>query len=208
MRFCFVDQMPPKMRDTLYVKDDDYRLSFLTGSYITLTNLREEDLERICRLHLSPLYVSVHATDLKSDKVMRNRHAGKLLSLMERLAACGIQFHTQVVLCPGLNDGLFWNKPLLIFLHFIRPRTLAVVPVGLTGYRQGLYSLQSNSLTDARKVLKQIHAWQEKTLKKLGHVLFLPPMSFILWPGAPFRLLKPTKVIPSWKTGRFGAYAA
>ncbi|NLP36212.1 MAG: DUF512 domain-containing protein [Firmicutes bacterium] len=168
--FCFVDQMPPKMRDTLYVKDDDYRLSFLTGSYITLTNLREEDLERICRLHLSPLYVSVHATDPKiRQKLMRNRHAGKLLSLMERLAACGIQFHTQVVLCPGLNDGAVLEQTITdLFALYPAVRTLAVVPVGLTGYRQGLYSLQSNSLTDARKVLKQIHAWQEKTLKEIG----------------------------------------
>ncbi|NLM53251.1 MAG: DUF512 domain-containing protein [Firmicutes bacterium] len=168
--FCFVDQMPKNMRKTLYVKDDDYRLSFLTGSYITLTNLQEEDLARICRLHLSPLYVSVHATDPESrQKLMRNPKAGKLLPLLKRLAACGIQFHTQVVLCPGLNDGAILEQTIAdLYALYPSVLTLAVVPVGLTGYRKGLYALQPYTFATARKVLAQVHAWQEKALKEKG----------------------------------------
>lgn len=168
--FCFVEQMPPQMRESLYVKDDDYRLSFLTGSYITLTNLREEELERICRLHLSPLYVSVHATAPEvRQKLMRNPNAGKILPMLQHLAACGIQFHTQVVLCPGLNDGDVLAQTMAdLYALYPSVLTLAVVPVGLTGYRRGLYPLQPCTVAVARQVLAQIHAWQEKALKEKG----------------------------------------
>ena len=166
--FCFVDQMPPQLRQTLYIKDDDYRLSFLTGSYITLTNVREEDLERIIRLHLSPLYVSVHATDPElRRRLMNHRRAGELLSVMQRLVAAGIQFHTQVVLCPGLNDGEALEQTIAdLFALYPAVQTLAVVPVGLTGYREGLYSLQLTDQEHARQVLIQIEAWQRRCLKE------------------------------------------
>ncbi|NLZ39443.1 MAG: DUF512 domain-containing protein [Firmicutes bacterium] len=166
--FCFVDQMPPKMRETLYIKDDDYRLSFLTGSYISLTNLQEKDLQRIRQLHLSPLYVSVHATDPKlRAELMQNQRAGKLLSILKDLAQAGIQFHTQVVLCPGLNDGAALDQTIGdLFALYPSVITLAVVPVGLTGHREGLYPLSTSDKLHAQQVLAQINKWQEYCLKK------------------------------------------
>ena len=161
--FCFVDQMPPNLRDTLYMKDDDYRLSFLTGSYISLTNLKEEDLQRIMRLHLSPLYVSVHATDPKlRSQLMNNRRAGELLNILKRLTQAGIQFHTQVVLCPGLNDGSALDQTIAdLFALYPAVQTMAVVPVGLTGHRAGLYPLAASDKLLAQQVLTQINKWQE-----------------------------------------------
>lgn len=120
--FCFVDQMPPGMRQSLYVKDDDYRMSFLYGNFITLTNVRQADWERIFRLHLSPLYISVHATDGAVRAAMLNQpKAAEILPQLQRLAEAGIEMHTQVVLCPGYNDGEVLQKPLLIYTHCIRP---------------------------------------------------------------------------------------
>ncbi|NLN06660.1 MAG: DUF512 domain-containing protein [Firmicutes bacterium] len=168
--FCFVDQMPAGMRKTLYLKDDDYRLSFLTGSYITLTNFSEADIERIITLHVSPLYVSVHATDPElRQRLMRNRRAGELLPLLKRLAAAGITFHTQAVLCPGLNDGEALEQT-IADLYELHPavRTLAVVPVGLTGHREELYPLVPGSGKFAETVLAQVGRWQQKALAEAG----------------------------------------
>jgi putative radical SAM enzyme (TIGR03279 family) len=168
--FCFVDQMPGEMRETLYIKDDDYRLSFLSGSYITLTNLREEDITRITGLHLSPLYVSVHTTNPElRQKMMHNRRAGDVLTLLTRLADAGISFHTQIVLCPGLNDGDELEKTITDLYHlYPAVQTLAVVPVGLTGHREGLYGLSPVDGAHARDVLMQIGQWQNKCLSEQG----------------------------------------
>ncbi|HZK25349.1 MAG TPA: DUF512 domain-containing protein [Oscillospiraceae bacterium] len=168
--FCFVDQMPARMRQTLYIKDDDYRLSFLSGSYISLTNLRKEDFERIISLHLSPLYVSVHATDPElRQRLMNHRRAGELLAALQHLAAAGIQFHTQVVLCPGLNDGEALEQTIAdLYALYPAVQTLAVVPVGLTRHRQGLYPLETSDKAHARQVLDQLQAWQERSLAAHG----------------------------------------
>ncbi|HHX75685.1 MAG TPA: DUF512 domain-containing protein, partial [Firmicutes bacterium] len=168
--FCFVDQMPAGMRRTLYLKDDDYRLSFLTGSFVTLTNLSEADIERIIKLHVSPLYVSVHATDPKlRQRLMHNRRAGELLPLLKRFAAAGIAFHTQAVLCPGLNDGEALERT-IADLYDLYPavRTLAVVPVGLTGHREGLYPVVPGNREFAGAVLAQVGRWQRKALAEAG----------------------------------------
>lgn len=164
--FCFVDQMPKAMRETLYVKDDDYRLSFLSGSYITLTNLRDEDLERIVRLHLSPLYVSVHATEPElRARMMNHRRAGKILEILKFLAGEGIEFQTQVVLCPGFNDGEHLERTISdLYLLYPAVQTLAVVPVGLTGHRDGLYPLSPCDAQQARQVLQRVHRWQARCL--------------------------------------------
>ncbi|MBT9167896.1 MAG: hypothetical protein DDT19_01240 [Syntrophomonadaceae bacterium] len=168
--FCFIDQMPEAMRETLYIKDDDYRLSFLSGSYITLTNLLEEDIKRIESLNLAPLYVSVHTTNPHLRKnIMNHSEAGEILPLLTRLAQTGITFHTQVVLCPGLNDGQELERT-IEELYSLSPavKSLAVVPVGLTGHRDGLYPLDPLNRSQALFVLEQISRWQQKCLAEQG----------------------------------------
>jgi putative radical SAM enzyme (TIGR03279 family) len=170
--FCFIHQLPKGLRKSLYVKDDDYRLSFLHGNYITLTDLPESEIQRIVDLRLSPLYVSVHATDpelrhflLGSPKTIR----GDLMERLARLAAAGIRLHTQIVLCPGLNDGPHLERTVreLALLH-PGVATIAVVPVGLTRHREGLYPLRSITPAEARAVLGAIHAWQDGFLARHG----------------------------------------
>lgn len=166
--FCFVDQQPPGMRDTLYIKDDDYRLSFLTGSYITLTNLTEKDLARIKKLNISPLYVSVHTTDpALRQKLMGNPRAGRILSILKELAEAGIVFHTQAVLCPGINDGEALEQT-LNDLYGLYPavQSLAVVPVGLTGHREKLYPLSPYDALCAQTVLCQVERWQKRAYRE------------------------------------------
>ncbi len=145
--FCFVDQMPPDMRPTLYVKDDDYRQSFLCGNFVTLTNVSDEDIDRILFYRLSPLYVSVHTMNGElRKKIMGNRFADRIERQISRLAGGGIEIHTQVVLVPGMNDGdeLDYTARKL---HSYAPavKTLAVVPCGITRYREGLYPISDVS---------------------------------------------------------------
>ena len=160
--FCFVDQQPPGLRDTLYVKDDDYRHSFLHGSYITLTNLSDEDFGRIAKQRLSPLYVSVHTTnpELRQD-MMGSHHAGGILVQLQRLIDAAIDVHTQVVLCPGWNDGPELDKT-IADLSALGPalRTLAIVPIGLTRHREGLPPINAYTPKEARAVVDQVTAWQ------------------------------------------------
>lgn len=165
--FCFVKQQPNGMRKSLCLKDDDYRFSFLQGSFITLTNLNEDEFGRISRLKLSPLYISVHTTNPKlRTAMMKNPKAGKIMSQLKVLANNGIGFHTQIVLCPGYNDGKELDNTIkdLISLY---PQTLSigVVPVGLTDFRNNLESLESYNRNSAREVVEQIKYWQGK-LKK------------------------------------------
>jgi putative radical SAM enzyme (TIGR03279 family) len=142
--FCFVHQLPKGLRKPLYVKDEDYRLSFLYGNYVTLANIDDSDLERIKAQRLSPLYVSVHATDtLVRERMLGKRGIPPILEIMKELAACRITMHTQVVLCPGINDGPVLEKTVAdLAALFPAVASLAVVPVGLTKHRQGLPPLQ------------------------------------------------------------------
>jgi putative radical SAM enzyme (TIGR03279 family) len=187
--FCFIHQLPRGLRRSLYVKDDDYRLSFLHGNYITLTDLPESEIERIIDHHLSPLYISVHATDpalrhflLGGPKTIR----GDLLARMRRLATGGIRMHAQIVLCPGLNDGAHLSRTVRD-LGELHPAvaTIAVVPVGLTRHREGLYPLRSVTPDEARALLAAIHEWQAEHLAARGSRLTFAADELYLAAGAP-----------------------
>lgn len=169
-RFCFVDQMPPGMRSTLYVKDDDFRLSFLYGNFITLTNLDGRDWETIRRLRLSPLYISVHATDPGvRRRLLGNPAAGAIREQLQRLATWGIQYHCQIVLCPGINDGAVLVQT-IEDLRALWPaaRSVAIVPVGLTRFRQKLALLRGVEPRLARELIRQVDEWQEKFLSEIS----------------------------------------
>lgn len=186
--FCFVDQMPGGMRKTLYVKDDDYRLSFLQGSFITLTNMREKDFRRVAELRLSPLYVSVHTTnpDLRR-KMLGNPGAGDVLAQLERLAREGIEIHTQAVICPGVNDDRELERT-VADLAGIWPgvRSLALVPVGLTGAREGLSPLGQFTPAGAAAVVNRVRGWQNGCLKTLGYPFVFAGDEFYLRAGKEF----------------------
>ncbi len=187
--FCFIHQLPKGLRKSLYVKDDDYRLSFLHGNYITLTDLPESEVQRIIDLHLTPLYISVHATDpelrhflLGSPKTIR----GDLMERLRRLAESGIRLHTQIVLCPGLNDGPHLERTVRE-LGALYPgvRTVAVVPVGLTRHREGLYPLRSITPAEAGATLDAIHAWQADFRSRHGSRLVFAADELYLQAGRP-----------------------
>lgn len=164
--FCFVDQMPAGLRESLYVKDDDYRLSFLYGNFITLTNLTRTDLDRIRRLHLSPLYVSVHATDgAVRARLLGNKRAAAIMDQLKELADMGTELHTQVVLCPGHNDGAVLGRT-IADLYALRPHvsSLAIVPVGLTRHRPAACEpLRTFTRDEARAVVVQVAKWQQRS---------------------------------------------
>ena len=162
--FCFIDQMPKGMRDTLYFKDDDSRLSFLQGNYVTLTNTSEEDIDRIIRYHLSPINISFQTTDPELRcKMLRNRFAGEALKKVDRLYAGGIRMNGQIVLCKGVNDRGELNRSIRDLTKYIpQLESVSVVPVGLSKYREGLYPLEPFTKEDAREVIAMIHGWQEE----------------------------------------------
>lgn len=166
--FCFVLQMPPRMRRPLYIKDDDYRYSFLHGHYVTLTNLSDHDWWRIEHQHLSPLYISVHATDLETRrKCLRNPTAPDIMPQLRWLAQRGIQCHTQLVITPGLNDGPHLDQSIqdLITL-WPAVRSVSIVPVGLTRHHK--YGHRPNTTAEANTILDRVHAWQTTCRPKLG----------------------------------------
>jgi len=169
--FCFIHQLPRGMRRSLYVKDDDYRLSFLHGNYITLSDLDEAAFERILEQRLSPLYVSVHATDpeLRHALLGRPRHSAEIVPRLERLAKASIRVHAQIVLCPGLNDGPHLEQT-LFELAPLYPgvATTAVVPVGLTRHRERLPALRSLTPLEARGLIAAVEGWQRRWLAELG----------------------------------------
>jgi putative radical SAM enzyme (TIGR03279 family) len=167
--FCFVHQLPRGMRSTLYVKDEDYRFSYLYGSYVTLTNIGEEEIERIVTQKLSPLYVSVHATEEQLRQKLIGRPGPPILDLLKKLTTAGIEIHTQIVLCPGYNDGQELERT-VEDLQGLYPgvRSLAVVPVGLTGYRQRLPQLRPPGADEARSVLDTLHGFQDRFLAQAG----------------------------------------
>lgn len=168
--FCFVDQMIPGMRPGLYVRDDDYRLSFLYGNFITLTNMRDEDFDRIIRTHLSPLYISVHATDPDVRcKMMNNRFAGQLMEKINRLLEAGIQIHTQIVCCPDYNDGEVLKRT-FADLYALHPGvlTMAVVPVGLTKHREHLHPMRTFTPQEAAEIVDAVSGWQKQCREETG----------------------------------------
>ena len=161
--FCFIAQMPPGLRKTLYVKDDDWRFSLMMGNFVTLTNVNDQEFERIIRRHASPLYISVHTTDPELRcRLMKNRFAGNIMERLTRLKEAGIHFHCQIVVCPEQNDG----EALMRTLNDLRSlapaaETAALVPVGLTKFREGLFPLRTFTREEARALLKMIAPFQE-----------------------------------------------
>lgn len=169
--FCFIDQMPKGMRETLYFKDDDSRLSFLQGNYITLTNMSDHDIDRMIRYHLEPINISFHTTNPELRcKMLHNRFAGEALKKVDRLYEGGITMNGQIVLCKGLNDGEELERSLKDLSAYIpNLQSVSVVPVGLSKYRDGLYPLQPFTKEDAQEVLEIIHRWQKKLYQEYGY---------------------------------------
>lgn len=168
--FCFIDQMPPGMRETLYFKDDDSRLSFLQGNYITLTNMKDKDLDRIIKYHLAPINISVHTTNpLLRQKMLHNRFAGEALEKIKKLYDHGIEMNGQVVLCKGVNDGAELERTISDLAGYLPyMESLSVVPVGLSKYRDGLYPLEPFTREDARETIAIIEKWQKICMEKHG----------------------------------------
>lgn len=174
--FCFVDQSPPGVRPELDIRDDDYLLSFEHGHFVTLTNLKEWEFDRIVEQRLSPLYVSVHATDPDVRvRMLIHKNAGRIMELLRQLAEGGIQMHTQAVVCPGWNDGAVLDETIsdLASLH-PAVETMSVVPVGLTAHREGLPHIDSVTPGLARVLLDQTHRWQETLAARLGTRFVFP----------------------------------
>ncbi len=183
--FCFVDQMPKGMRESLYVKDDDYGMSFSCGNFVTLTNLTDEGLDRIIRLHLSPLYISVHTMnpDLRV-KLLRNRHAGKIVEQIKKLAEGGVEMHCQAVLVPNENDGdeLIYTAREL-FKYYPLVRDVACVPTGITKYREGLYPIPDVDKAYSEKLLDTV----DMLNKEFGVNFLLPADEYFIKAERPFK---------------------
>ena len=181
--FCFVDQMPPGLRDTLYIKDDDYRMSVLHGNFITGTNLTGEQVDRIIRFRLSPLYLSIHTTNPELRvKMLNNRQAGEILGHLEKMAEAGLEIHAQIVLCPGLNDGVELDRTIKDLSRFYpQVQSIAVVPVGLTKFREGLYQLNTYDAESAKAVINQAACWQyDFTGKYQNNLVYLADEFYLL----------------------------
>ena len=168
--FCFIDQMPKDMRETLYFKDDDSRLSFLQGNYVTLTNMSDHDIDRIVRYHLEPINVSFQTTNPELRcKMLHNRFAGEALKKVDRLYEGGITMNGQIVLCKGINDGEELERSIRDLMKYApQLQSVSVVPVGLSKYRDGLYPLLPFTKEDAKEVLHIIHKWQKKAYEEFG----------------------------------------
>ena len=165
--FCFIDQLPKGLRESLYFKDDDSRLSFLFGNYITLTNITEHEIERIIKMHISPINISVHTTNPELRvKMMTNKNAGKALDVIKRFNDAGIKMNSQLVLCPGYNDGAELERTLNDLLNLENMECIAAVPVGLTKYRDGLAKLEPFNKENASSVLDIIDKYAQKSLEK------------------------------------------
>lgn len=168
--FCFIDQLPKGMRETMYFKDDDSRLSFLQGNYITLTNMKEKDIERIIKYKLAPINISVHTTNPELRcKMLNNRFAGKVLEYIKKLYDHGILMNGQIVLCKGVNDKEELYKTIRDLSEFIPyMESVSVVPVGITKFRDGLYPMESFTPEDAQEVLGCVHQWQDQLYRDFG----------------------------------------
>ena len=167
--FCFIDQLPKGLRESLYFKDDDSRLSFLFGNYITLTNITEHEIERIIKMHISPINISVHTTNPELRvKMMKNKNAGKVLEIIKRFDEAGIKLNCQLVVCPGYNDDKELEKSLEDLTNLQNAECIAAVPVGLTKFREGLTELIPFNSKTASETIDIIDSFGEKCLKKYG----------------------------------------
>lgn len=168
--FCFIDQMPEGMRETLYFKDDDSRLSFLQGNYVTLTNMSDHDIDRIIQYHLAPINISFQTTNPQLRcKMLNNRFAGDIFPKVQRLYEARIEMNGQVVLCKGINDGEELERTIKDLTRYLpHLKSVSIVPVGLSKYRDGLYPMEPFNKEDAERVLDTVHQWQEKLYPEYG----------------------------------------
>ena len=185
--FCFIDQLPKGMRKTLYFKDDDSRLSFLHGNYITLTNLHDKDIDRIIEMHISPVNVSVHTTNPELRvKMMHNKRAGEVLSYLDKLAAANISLCGQIVLCKGINDGEELDRSMRdLSKLFPAMQSVSIVPSGLTKHREKLYPLEHFTREDALAVINQVDKFAEEFKAENGSRMFFCADEFYLKAGLP-----------------------
>ncbi|PKM80135.1 MAG: DUF512 domain-containing protein [Firmicutes bacterium HGW-Firmicutes-14] len=186
--FCFVDQMPADMRESLYVKDDDYRLSFLHGNFITLTNINRQEMERIIKMRISPLYISVHCTNPRlREHMLGCKRAGRIMEQLSILAEAGIEMHIQIVLCPGINDGEELERSIRdLTALYPRVQSIAIVPVGLTRYRENMQALRKFNTREAGIVIDTIHLHQKRFLEKYGTPLVYLGDEFYVLAGRDF----------------------
>jgi putative radical SAM enzyme (TIGR03279 family) len=183
--FCFIDQLPRGMRSTLYFKDDDTRLSFLSGNYVTLTNIKDNDLDKIVKYHMSPINISVHTTnpDLRI-KMLNNKNAGDVMEKIKKLAKAGIMINCQIVLCRNINDGTELDRTISdLSALYPEVNSISVVPVGLTKYREGLPDLIPHDKISASRTIEQVAEWQERLLKKKGSRIVYPADEFYVMAG-------------------------
>ncbi|WP_194609068.1 DUF512 domain-containing protein [Clostridium vitabionis] len=185
--FCFIDQMPPGMRDTLYFKDDDSRLSFLQGNYVTLTNMSDHDLQRIITFHLAPINISVHTTNPELRcRMLHNRFAGEALKKIDTLYEADTPMNGQIVLCPGINDGEELERTIRDLTKYVPVmQSLSVVPVGVTKFRNGLYPLRCLTPEEAGRTIDQIERWQKKIYAEHGIHFVQASDEFYLLAGRP-----------------------
>lgn len=201
--FCFMDQLPHNVRKTMVFKDDDIRLSFLQGNYVTLTNLNDSDIERLIRLKVSPLNISVHVTDPETRvKMLSNPNAGKIMQILKRLADGGIFINGQIVLCKDINDGQLLNKTIedlsQLYPHII---SVSVVPVGLTKYRNNLSNLKKFEKKDCIDVINQVKLYQDKFLNQYGSRIVFLSDEFYLSAGMPLPDYKCYEDFPQIENG-------
>ena len=199
--FCFIDQLPSGLRETLYFKDDDERLSFLFGNYITLTNLNAHEVERIKKMHISPINISVHTVEPELRvKMMTNRHAGEVLKYIDEFAGAGIEMNCQLVMCRGVNDGGHLRKS-LEKLGGLYPavRSIAAVPTGLTRYRDGLYPLEPYDRESACACWISLKNMVKNISGSTACAWCIPAMNGFCWRAGPSRRMNITMIMYSWR---------
>ncbi|MDD6094852.1 MAG: DUF512 domain-containing protein [Clostridia bacterium] len=185
--FCFIDQNPKGMRKSIYFKDDDSRLSFLHGNYITLTNLKISDIQRIINMHISPVNVSVHTTNPELRvKMMKNKRSGEVLSYLRMLADAGIKLRGQIVLCKNVNDKAELDRTMRDLLEYYpQMDSVSIVPAGLTAYREGLYPLEPFTPEECAQVIRQVTEFGDKCVEKFGERIFYCSDEFYIKSGTP-----------------------
>jgi len=201
--FCFIEQMPPGMRESLYVRDDDWRLSLMAGNFVTLTNLPKAEMDRMIERKASPLYISVHTTNGELRKKMLSHvKADRIMEHLHRFADNGMSFHCQIVLCPGINDGEELDRT-LADLSSLAPHALtaALVPVGLTRYREHLYPLRPYTREEARQVIAQAEAVQQRMLESHGTRFVFPSDEFYQIAGLPIPDADSYEDFPQFENG-------
>lgn len=181
--FCFIDQLPKGMRDTLYFKDDDSRMSFLMGNYVTLTNMKKYELDKIIKYKMSPINISVHTTNpVLRVSMLRNKFAGDIVCKIRKLVESGISINCQIVLCRDINDGYELDNTVQDLVAFYPGiKSVSIVPVGITRYRQGLFELMPYDADSSKKIIEQVSKWQEVFLKRYGsRIIYLADEFYIM----------------------------